>query len=87
MLRVGPCDGDQVCDLDEGCACSDCAGNGDNCNIGLTCEYNATNPMLSSCQPNCSASQVWNGTTCVTQRNGTCGTANGKTYDKNDIGY
>lgn len=87
MPPGGPCNRNNVCDLDEGCACSDCTNDGDNCRVGLTCKYNTENPILSSCQPDCDAGQVWNGTVCVQETDGVCGSANGKTFSKDDTGY
>lgn len=59
----------------------------DNCQVDLKCRYIAENPIQSSCQPDCIAPKVWNGSACVDSTIGACGTANGKTYPQNAIGY
>lgn len=81
------CDEDSICEANEGCSCSDCDGEQDNCNVGLLCEYNTNNPLLSSCQPSCVSPQVWDGTSCITPVNGQCGTSHNKTYGSEATGY
>jgi hypothetical protein len=43
------CNNDKICDINEGCGCSDCDDKQDHCAAGLVCTYNQTNPNNSSC--------------------------------------